>query len=105
VGNLSLEITEDDLRREFVNFGHVTSVILMNDRGIGSGQGRVCGYIEMPSAREGESAIERLQGILLRGRKLDIIKALPVTHYFDDKIDNDPRVRGFNRKTRYWGIR
>lgn len=79
VGNLSLELTEDELRREFVIFGQVTSVILMSDKGIGSGQGRVCGYVEMPSVREGESAIERLQGKSIKGRQLDIIKALPLT--------------------------
>jgi RNA recognition motif-containing protein len=103
VGNLSPDITEDDLRREFVTFGQVTSVTLMNDRGIGSGQGRGCGYIEMPSVKEGESAIEILQGKLLKGRKLDIIKSLPVTLKSSSKIDGDAPVSGFHRKARYWG--
>ncbi len=101
VGNLSLEVTEDELRQEFVSFGKVTSVALMNDQGIGSGQGRGCGYIEMPSANEGESAIVQLQGKSLKGRKLDIIKALPVTHGMYSKLDGDMKVSGFNRKTRY----
>jgi RNA recognition motif-containing protein len=100
VGNLSFEVTEDDLRREFVVFGLVTSISLMSDRDIGSGQGRKCGYVEMPSVREGESAIERLQGTSLKGRKLDIIKALPVTHNLDLKLNGNQQVLGFHRKTR-----
>ncbi len=37
VGNLSLEVTEDDLRQEFVTFGEVISVVIMNDQYINSG--------------------------------------------------------------------
>ena len=103
VGNLSLELTEDELRREFVIFGQVTSVILMSDKGIGSGQGRVCGYVEMPSVREGESAIERLQGKSIKGRQLDIIKALPLTRTSNSEPSVDLEASGFSRKTRYWG--
>ena len=32
VGNLSLEVTEEELRREFVSFGEVLSVAIMRDR-------------------------------------------------------------------------
>jgi RNA recognition motif-containing protein len=106
VGNLSLEVTESDLRSEFVNFGEVNSVILMNDQAIGSGQCRGCGYVEMPSVLEGESAIERLQGKSIKGRKLDVIKALPVTRKVPGTISSpagDRRVSGFSRTTRYWG--
>jgi RNA recognition motif-containing protein len=103
VGNLSLEVTEDDLRGVFVTFGTVTSVALMNDQGIGSGQGRGCGYVEMPSIREGESAIEQLQGKLVKGRQLDIIKALPVTRNAFSENQGDTKVSGFSRRTGYWG--
>ena len=99
VGNLALEVTVDDLRQEFVTFGKVTSIALMNDQSIGSGQGRGCGYVEMPSALEGDSAIEQLQGKSLKGRKLDIIKALPLTHK-DAEIDGETHISGFERKTR-----
>jgi len=40
VGNLSLETTEDELRKEFTEFGEVISVTIMNDKYIGSGQPR-----------------------------------------------------------------
>jgi RNA recognition motif-containing protein len=102
VGNLSLDVTEDELRQIFVPFGQVTSVSLMNDQGIGSGQGRGCGYVEMPSVREGESAIE---GKSIKGRHLDIIKALPVTRNSVNEPGSDLKISGFSRKTRYWGGR
>jgi RNA recognition motif-containing protein len=103
VGNLSLQVTEDELRQEFIAFGKVASVRLMNDLGIGSGQGRGCGYVEMPSVREGESAIEQLQGKLIKGRQLDVIKALPVTRNSNSDNDADTKVLGFRRTTGYWG--
>ncbi len=103
VGNLSLEVTEDELRQAFCVFGTVNSVTLMNDKGIGSGQRRGCGYVEMASVREAESAIEQLQGKLIRGRQLEIIKALPVTRGNVTDHSGDAAVSGFSRKTRYWG--
>ena len=56
VGNLSLEVMEEDLRREFIAFGEVVSVAIMNDKYIGSGQLRGYGFIEMASNAEGEAA-------------------------------------------------
>ncbi len=38
VGNLSFQVTEEELRQEFMAFGDVISVTLMNDKCIGSGQ-------------------------------------------------------------------
>ena len=40
VGNLSLEVTEEELRREFMAFGEVITVTIKNDKSIGSGQSR-----------------------------------------------------------------
>ena len=49
VGNLSLEVTEEKLRQEFMAFREVLSVTIMNDKYIGSGQSRGYGFVEMPS--------------------------------------------------------
>jgi len=103
VGNLSLDITENELRQEFMIFGRVTSVILMNDLDIGSGQGRKLGYVEMPSAGEGESAIVQLQGKLIKGRQVDVIRALPLTRSSDSKDDQDTQAIGFRRKSNHPG--
>ena len=70
VGNLSLEINEDELRQEFVAFGQVKSVCIMNDKDISSGQSRGYGFVEMPDEAEARAAIAGLNGRELRGRRL-----------------------------------
>ncbi|MGD9143460.1 MAG: RNA-binding protein [Dehalococcoidia bacterium] len=80
VGNLSFETTEDELRQEFSEFGEVISVIIMNDKYIGSGQTRAYGYVEMASKSEGAEAITNLKEKLLRGRILKVVEALPLSN-------------------------
>ena len=75
VGNLSRELTEEELRQEFVAFGQVTSVNIVKDRY--SGQPRGYGFVEMPSKSEGGVAIDSLNGKTLKDRALDVIEALP----------------------------
>jgi len=90
VCNLSLEVTEEELRREFIAFGEVISVTIMNDKHIGSGQSRGYGFVEMPLQSEGQAAITALNGKTLRGRTIDVIQALALsknrgTGSYDDK--------------------
>ena len=99
VGNLSPDVTEEELRREFVAFGEVISVVIMNDKYIGSGQTRGYGFVEMASKSEGEAAITSLKGKRLKSRVIDVVGALPLS----DKSSIEPlRGRGnrFNRKAR-----
>ena len=79
VGNLSLEVTDEELRQEFMAFGEVISVTIMNDKYIGSGQSRGYGFVEMPSQSEGQAAITALNGKTLRHRTIDVIQALPLS--------------------------
>ena len=44
-GNLSLKVTGEELQQEFMAFGEVLSVTIMNDKYIGSGQPRGYGYV------------------------------------------------------------
>ncbi len=88
VGNLSSEVTEDELKREFAAFGHVNSINLVNNtRG---GRASVYGYIEMPSVSEGESAINSLSGKMIRGRAINVIKALPLSPKRSKKHHHKP---------------
>ena len=100
VGNLSLDVTEEELRQEFRAFGTVISVVIMNDKYIGSGQTRGYGFLQMASKSEGEAAITRLQGKTLKSRVIDVVEALPLSDKrdigsFHGKINNQ-----FNRKIR-----
>ncbi len=79
VGNLPLEMTEDELRKEFTAFGEVISVTIMDDRYIGSGQPRRYGFVEMTSKSEGTTAIYNLTEKKIRGRAIDVVEALPLS--------------------------
>jgi RNA recognition motif-containing protein len=79
VGNLSLEVTEDELRQEFMAFGEVLSVTVMNDKYIGSGQLRGYAFVGMPSQSEGKAAIAALNGKALRHMTINVIEALPLS--------------------------
>jgi RNA recognition motif-containing protein len=100
VGNLSLDVTEEELRREFMAFGAVISVVIMNDKYIGSGQTRGYGFVEMASKSEGEVAITSLKGKELRNQAIDVVGALPLSdkrgiESLHARINNQ-----FNRKVR-----
>jgi RNA recognition motif-containing protein len=77
VGNLSRDVTEDELRQEFTAFGEVTSASIIKDRY--SGQSRGFGFVEMPSKSEAEAAITGLKGKTLKERTLDVSEARPRT--------------------------
>jgi|SRR3989304_1016477 len=79
VGNLALEVTEDELRQEFMAFGEVASVTIMNDKYIGSGQTRGYGFVEMTLKSAGATAIANLNGKKLKSRVVDIVEALPLS--------------------------
>ena len=75
VGNLSYEVTEEELRQEFVAFGEVESVNIIMDKY--SGRPKGFGFIEMPSVSEGQAAITALNGKTLKDRTLNVNAARP----------------------------
>jgi RNA recognition motif-containing protein len=77
VGNMSYEVTEEDLRQAFTAFGPVESVAIIKDRS--SGQSKGFGFVEMPSKEEGQAAIAGMNGKELKGRTLNVNEALPRT--------------------------
>jgi RNA recognition motif-containing protein len=79
VGNLPLEMTEEELRGAFIAFGEVTSVTIMNDKYIGSGQPRCYGYVEMALKSAGTVAVNNLNGKKVRDRVVDVVEALPLS--------------------------
>lgn len=96
VGNLSLDVTDEELRREFITFGVVMSVVIMNDKYIGSGQTRGYGFVEMSSRSEAEAAIAGLNGKQVRGMAIGLVGALPLSdkrgiHPFRIKINNQSK--------------
>ena len=75
VGNLSFEVTEQDLQQAFEAFGQVESVKIIKDKY--SGESKGFGFVEMPAKGEAESAINDLNGKELKGRALKVSEARP----------------------------
>ena len=77
IGNLSREVTDDELRKAFEAFGQVTTVNIIKDRY--SGESRGFGFIEMPTKTEAQAAITGLNGTSLKERTLSVSEARPRT--------------------------
>ncbi len=75
VGNLSQDVTEDDLRQAFEAFGEVSSVNIIKDKF--SGESRGFGFVEMPAKAEAETAITDLNGQDIKGRAVNVNEARP----------------------------
>ena len=77
VGNLSRDVTEDDLREAFRAFGELGEVTIIKDRFNGVSKG--FGFVEMPVDDEAKKAIEGLHRKEMKGRSLDVNEARPRT--------------------------
>ena len=75
VGNLSYQVTDDELRQAFEAYGQVASANVIMDKF--SGQSKGFGFVEMPSRPEAEAAINSLNGKELRGRAMNVNEARP----------------------------
>jgi RNA recognition motif-containing protein len=75
VGNLSYEVSGEDLRQVFEAFGQVSSATIVKDKY--SGQPRGFGFVEMPERAEGQTAIQNLNGKDLRGQAMNVNEARP----------------------------
>ena len=75
VGNLSYEVTQDDLNAVFAEYGSVKRVQLPTDRETGRLRG--FGFVEMGTDAEETAAIEALDGAEWMGRALKVNKAKP----------------------------
>ena len=94
IGNLSFDVTEEELRTEFAAFGKVESVSVIKDKY--SGRAKGFAFVEMPSVSEGQAAITGLNGKTLKDRPLTVNAARPRP---DDRGGSyeDRRSGGFDR--------
>ncbi|NJN88585.1 MAG: RNA-binding protein [Leptolyngbyaceae cyanobacterium SL_7_1] len=75
VGNLSYQVTEEDVSSIFAEYGTVKRVQLPTDRETGRLRG--FGFVEMSSETEEQAAIDALDGAEWMGRDLKVNKAKP----------------------------
>jgi len=75
VGNLAYNLTEDDLKAAFSEFGEVSSANIIMDKM--SGQSKGFGFVEMPDNSEADQAIKALNESALNGRNIKVNQARP----------------------------
>ncbi len=73
VGNLSYDMTEAQMRKEFEKFGAVKSARIISNRFNHKSKG--FGFVEMPNRPEAEAAIKVLHDKDILGRKLRVNEA------------------------------
>lgn len=79
MGNLSPEITGQELRLAFGAFGEVAAVLVVSDQRVNGGQMRGHAFVEMQSKAAGAAAIIGLNGRMLKDTLIDVIEALPLS--------------------------
>lgn len=77
VGNLSKEVTDNDLTQLFGTYGTPKSAKVIRD--MFSQDSKGFGFVEMQSKAEGEKAISELNGKDLKGKKIVVNEARPKT--------------------------
>ena len=75
VGNLSYDLTEEELKQAFEEFGQVESAKIIMDRYTGRSRG--FGFVEMAVDEEAKAAIAGMNEKDLKGRTLKVDEATP----------------------------
>ena len=95
VGNLSRDVTEDQLKQAFEAFGEVKTVSIIKDKLTGEPRG--FGFVEMPSKDQATAALTGLDGKDLGGRAMKVNEA-------HDRGARDSRGGGGGRGPRRGGF-
>ena len=75
VGNLSYNLTKEDLKTLFSEYGDVSEVNLITDKYSGKSKGFA--FVEMPKQSEAEAAIKALNESPIKGRNIKVNQARP----------------------------
>ena len=75
VGNLSYNITDDDLLTNFSEAGEVASATVLKDKFTGQSKG--FGFVEMKTEEGAAEAIKKFDGGMLDGRAIKVNEARP----------------------------
>lgn len=98
VGNLSYDVTEEELKQEFLAYGEVSSVSIITDKF--SGRPKGFAFVEMDSKTEGEAAIEGINGKTLKERTIVANEARPRTENRGGGSYGDRRGGGYGDGSR-----
>lgn len=96
VGNLSYDVSEDELRQEFSAYGDVSSVNIIKDKF--SGQSKGFAFVEMSVLSQGQAAITGLNGKKLKDRAIAVSGARERSDSGSRRsFGSNRRGGGFNR--------
>jgi len=93
VGNLSYDMTEEELQQEFMAYGEVASASIPSDKF--SGRPKGFAFVEMGSKSEAEAAIADLNGKVLKERTIVVNEARPRTDKRGGGAYGDRRGGGY----------
>ena len=77
VGNLSNDVSEENLRQAFESFGQVISTRIIKDKYTGQSKG--FGFVEMLEQGQAQTAIKSLNGKEILGKQINVNEARPRT--------------------------
>lgn len=77
IGNLTSDVSDQELRDLFQKYGEVESAKVIKDRMTGESRG--FGFVEMKVKAEAQTAMEELDGSELSGRHIIVNEARPRT--------------------------
>lgn len=77
LGNLSYQVSEDELKKLFSDYGEVVSVKSFQDKGFG--------FVEMSTPEEAKNALEALNGQEFLGRAMKVDEARPRKTEYPDR--------------------
>jgi len=79
VGNLSFNVTEEDLKSNFSEAGEVASVSIIKDKFTGQSKG--FGFVEMKTEEGAVEAVKKFHDGILDGKKIAVNEARPKRDY------------------------
>jgi cold-inducible RNA-binding protein len=100
VGNLAYSVSGADLEELFSQAGEVQSATVITDKV--SGQSKGFGFVEMASAGDAATAIQRFNDTELKGRNIKVNEAKPRESSFGGGGNRGGRGGGMSRGRDRW---
>ena len=100
VGNLAYSVSSADLEELFSQAGEVQSATVITDKF--SGQSKGFGFVEMASAGDAATAIQRFNDTELKGRNIKVNEARPRESSFGGGGNRGGRGSGMGRGRDRW---
>ena len=92
ISNLSFQITDEDLKDLFSEYGEVTSAKVITDKFTGDSRG--FGFVEMPSDEQANKAIAELDKSKWDNRNINVSVAKPKEERSNNNKSFAPRNNG-----------